>query len=63
MGARKYRPEPPRYFLFDTDDCYKCRSNKRRKGCGGCKFLKKYVHEHDKRKSTKFVFLRNQKGY
>lgn len=44
---RKQRPEPPRWFWLDTDCCWKC---KNRNGCGGCKFLKQYVHERDKRR-------------
>lgn len=38
---RKKRPEPPWYFYLDTDNCYCC---KNKNGCGGCKFLKKYIH-------------------
>lgn len=34
------RPQPPWYFHFDTDNCYRC---KNRNGCEGCKFLKKYI--------------------
>ena len=34
------RPQPPWYFYSDTDNCYRC---KNRNGCGGCKFLKKYI--------------------
>lgn len=37
---RKMRPQPPWYFYPDTDNCYRC---KHRNGCGGCKFLKKYI--------------------
>ena len=33
---RKMRPQPPWYFSFDTDNCYRC---KNRNDCGGCKFL------------------------
>ena len=42
---RKKRPEPPWYFYFDTDNCYCC---KNKNGCGGCKFLKKYIHTKQK---------------
>lgn len=44
---RKPRPEPPKDFFLDTDNCWFC---KNRNGCGGCKFLKQYVHERDKRR-------------
>lgn len=37
---RKRRPQPPKWFDYNTDNCYKC---KNRNGCGGCKFLKRYI--------------------
>ena len=40
IKKRKRRPQPPKWFDYDTDNCYKC---KNRNGCGGCKFLKRYV--------------------
>ena len=43
---RKMRPQPPRYFGLDTDNCWKC---KNRNGCSGCKFLKRYIAEHKKK--------------
>ena len=36
---RKQQPQPPKYFNYDTDNCYFC---KNRNNCGGCKILKKY---------------------
>lgn len=42
---RKQRPQPPKWFYFDTDNCYMC---KNRNGCGGCRFLKKYINENYK---------------
>lgn len=39
-AKRKQRPEPPKYFDYVTDNCYKC---KYRNGCGGCKILKEYI--------------------
>ena len=42
---RKRRPQPPKWFDYDTDNCYKC---KNRNNCGGCKFLKRYIHQHRK---------------
>lgn len=42
---RKKIPSPPKWFELDTDNCYMC---KNRKGCHGCKFLKKYVQNTSK---------------
>lgn len=39
---RKPRPQPPRYFWWDTDNCWRC---KNRNGCSGCRFLVKYIKE------------------
>lgn len=44
---RKQRPQPPKWFAFDTDNCYLC---KNRNSCGGCGFLKKYIKENQKDK-------------
>ena len=38
---RKQRPQPPQWFWADTDNCWAC---KNRNGCGGCKFLKRYMY-------------------
>ena len=59
MGKRKKRPEPPKHFYFDTDNCWFC---KNRKGCSGCKVLKTYIAEHSssrkiKRNKEKFDIL------
>ena len=51
MGKRKKRPEPPRWFDLDTDNCYKCKKN--HKGCSGCHFLKEYVKKTDKHQKRK----------
>ena len=40
MSKRKARPQPPRYVWFETDGCWFC---KNRKGCSGCKVMKRYV--------------------
>jgi hypothetical protein len=40
MSKRKVRPQPPRYAWFELDGCWFC---KNRKGCGGCKVMKRYV--------------------
>lgn len=43
---RKIRPQPLWYFSFDTDNCYRC---KNKNGCGGCKFLKRYIYTKQKK--------------
>ena len=50
MGKRKKRPEPPKYFGLDTDGCWFC---KNRKGCAGCKVLKRYNAEKTSQRKTK----------
>lgn len=49
-AKRKQRPEPPKYFDYATDNCYKC---KHHNGCGGCKVLKEYIAINQKN-LTKF---------
>ena len=39
MKRRKPKPQPPKYFNYDTDNCYFC---KNKNNCGGCKVLKRY---------------------
>lgn len=34
---RKPKPEPPKWFFYDNDNCWNC---KNRNGCGCCKRLK-----------------------
>lgn len=41
---RKPRPEPPKVFYKDTDNCWKCKNNK---NCNNCKFLKRYVKDYE----------------
>ena len=53
---RKKRPEPPWYFYFDTDNCYRC---KNKNGCGGCKFLKRYIASKQHQKRKKIDFFKN----
>lgn len=48
---RKMRPEPPKYYYWDTDNCWFC---KNRNGCSGCKVLKQYIAEHKKRNRKQF---------
>ena len=43
---RKPRPEPPKYYWWDTDCCWPC---KNRNGCSGCKHLKQYIAEGKQR--------------
>ena len=35
----KPKPEPPKWYFYDTDDCWDC---KNRNGCGSCKRLKEF---------------------
>ena len=42
---RKARPQPPRYYWWDTDCCWDCKD---RNNCNGCKRLKEYNHSKDK---------------
>ena len=58
---RKMRPEPPKYFWLDVDDCWFC---KKKNACGGCKVIKKYIAEKqltkrkvEREKKKKFDFL------
>ena len=50
---RKKRPQPPKYFYWDTDNCWFC---SRKNACGGCRFLKKYIAEHKPKEKKKFDF-------
>lgn len=36
---RKQVPQPPRWFDYDTDNCYFCHN---KNNCNGCKILKEY---------------------
>ena len=44
---RKPRPEPPRWYFLDTDNCWDCNN---RNNCGGCKRVKEFT----KRKELPF---------
>lgn len=44
---RKARPQPPRYYWLDTDNCWPC---KNRNNCNGCKVLKNYITEKGKKR-------------
>jgi hypothetical protein len=35
---RKMRPQPPKWWMVDNDNCWFC---KNRNNCGSCKLLKK----------------------
>ena len=54
---RKQRPQPPRYFWLDTDNCWDCPN---RNGCSGCKKLKTYIHE---KQLIKRKIVRNEKRF
>lgn len=36
-AKRKARPQPPRWFFYDVDNCWFC---KNKNNCGTCKMLK-----------------------
>lgn len=38
-AKRKQRPQPPRWFHYETDGCWCC---KNRKNCNTCRRLKEY---------------------
>lgn len=44
---RKPQPQPPRYYWWDSDNCYGC---KNRNNCNGCKRLKVYNAESKRRR-------------
>lgn len=52
MGKAIHKPRPsvPRYYWWDTDNCYFCKRPIRDRGCSGCKHLKRYNHSKDKAK-------------
>ena len=45
---RKARPQPPKYFWLDADNCWFC---KNKNNCNGCKVLKKYIKEKGKKRN------------
>lgn len=54
---RKKTPQPPYYWLLDSDDCWNCNCN--HNGCRGCKRLKEQrAYERDKRKRQEKMNLR-----
>lgn len=54
---RKMRPEPPRWFTLDTDNCWFC---EHRKACNGCKLLKELeAYKNAQRKRKEKIDLRN----
>ena len=46
-AKRKPRPEMPRYFWLETDNCWRCTH---RSGCNGCGFLSSYAKRYLPRK-------------
>ena len=56
VKRRKPRPQPPRYYWYDTDGCWDCPN---RNGCSGCKRLKQYIAEGKGRNKRKV--LRDEK--
>lgn len=50
----KKRPQPPRWWTLDNDNCWFC---KNRNNCGNCKLLKEQrAIERRKRKYGKYFF-------
>ena len=47
---RKARPQPPRWYWLDSDNCWSC-SN--RNNCSGCKILKKVAAEQKEKQQRK----------
>ena len=47
-SERKQRPQPPKWFYLETDNCYFC---KNRNGCGKCKVLKPFKKLFEKYKN------------
>lgn len=45
-AKRKKRPQPPRWWTLDNDNCWFC---KNKNNCGGCKLLKKQRAEERKK--------------
>ena len=53
-AKRKKRPQPPRWWTLDNDNCWFC---KNRNNCGNCKLLKEQrAIERRKRKYGKYFF-------
>ena len=46
MALDEYGRTTIRNIYFDTDNCYRC---KNKNGCGGCKFLKRYIYTKQKK--------------
>lgn len=44
---RKMHPQPPIWWLLDSDDCYFC---KNKSNCGGCRILKKVKAQQDRKR-------------
>ena len=45
---RKQRPQPPRWFNWETDNCYFC---KNRNASGNCKIIKPFKKQFEKYKN------------
>ena len=44
---RKPKPAPPKWYFYDTDNCWDCNN---RNGCGGCKRLKIFRRKYRDKK-------------
>ena len=47
---RKMRPQPPKWWTLDNDNCWFC---KNRNNCGGCKLLKEQKYFDVKKRNDK----------
>ena len=45
-ARRKMRPQPPKWWTLDNDNCWFC---KNRNNCGGCKLLKEQAAKERKK--------------
>lgn len=43
----KPKPQPPKWYFYDTDNCWDC---KNRNGCGSCRRLKLFRHIYRNKK-------------
>ena len=49
VTKRKPKPEPPKWFFYDNDNCWFCDN---RNGCSSCKKLKIFRRKLRDKKST-----------
>ena len=49
-ARKKPKPAPPRWYWWDSDNCWFCNN---RNGCTNCKILKSYVAEQKEKQKRK----------